>query len=59
MKLIVAIIRPEKLADVKRALFQVGVTGMTLSLPSGPRMSSARVAVDYMVKYLASDHVVK
>jgi len=35
MKLIVAIIRPEKLADVKRALFQVGVTGMTLSRASG------------------------
>lgn len=35
MKLIVAVIRPEKLADVKRALFQVGVTGMTLSRVSG------------------------
>ena len=35
MKLIVAIIRPEKVADVKRALFQVGVTGMTLSRVSG------------------------
>lgn len=35
MKLIVAIIRPEKLSDVKRALFQVGVTGMTLTRVSG------------------------
>ena len=35
MKLIVAIVRPEKLADVKRALFEVGVTGMTLSRVSG------------------------
>lgn len=35
MKLIVAVIRPEKLGDVKRALFQVGVTGMTLSRVSG------------------------
>ncbi|MEQ1692411.1 MAG: P-II family nitrogen regulator [Gemmatimonas sp.] len=35
MKLIIAIVRPEKLADVKRALFQVGVTGMTLSRVSG------------------------
>ncbi|MCA0377788.1 MAG: P-II family nitrogen regulator [Gemmatimonadetes bacterium] len=35
MKLIVAVIRPEKLADVKRALFRVGVTGMTLSRVSG------------------------
>lgn len=35
MKLIVAVIRPEKLADVKRALFQVGVTGMTLSRVAG------------------------
>ncbi len=35
MKLIVAVIRPEMLAEVKRALFQVGVTGMTLSRVSG------------------------
>ena len=35
MKLIIAILRPEKLADVKRALFQIGVTGMTLSRVSG------------------------
>jgi nitrogen regulatory protein P-II 1 len=35
MKLITAVIRPEKLADVKRALFKVGVTGMTLSRVSG------------------------
>ncbi|MEI2720769.1 MAG: P-II family nitrogen regulator [Gemmatimonadales bacterium] len=35
MKLIVAIIRPEKLAEVKRALFQAGVTGMTLTRVSG------------------------
>jgi nitrogen regulatory protein P-II 1 len=35
LKLVVAIIRPEKLADVKLALFQIGVTGMTLSRVSG------------------------
>jgi nitrogen regulatory protein P-II 1 len=35
MKLIVAIIRPEQLADVKRALFQIGVTGLTLSRVAG------------------------
>lgn len=35
MKMIVAIIRPDRLADVKRALFQAGVTGMTLSRVSG------------------------
>ncbi len=35
MKLVIAIIRPEKLADVKRSLFQIGVTGMTLSRVSG------------------------
>ena len=35
MKLIIAILRPEKLAEVKRALFQVGITGMTLSRVSG------------------------
>lgn len=35
MKLIIAIIRPEKLGDVKRALFQAGVTGITVSRVSG------------------------
>jgi nitrogen regulatory protein P-II 1 len=35
VKLIVAIIRPEKLGDVKRALFQVGVTGITVSRVAG------------------------
>lgn len=35
MKLITAIIRPERLPDVKAALFRVGVTGMTLSRVSG------------------------
>jgi nitrogen regulatory protein P-II 1 len=35
MKLITAIIRPEKLPEVKRALFKVGVTGMSLSRVSG------------------------
>jgi nitrogen regulatory protein P-II 1 len=35
MKLITAVIRPERLRDVKEALFRVGVTGMTLSRVSG------------------------
>ncbi len=35
MKLITAIIRPEKLQDVKLALFRIGVTGLTLSRVSG------------------------
>ncbi len=35
MKLITAVIRPEKLPDVKRALFRIGVTGITLSRVSG------------------------
>ena len=35
MKLITAIIRPERLADVKLALFRIGVTGITLSRVSG------------------------
>lgn len=35
MKLITAIIRPEKLADVKAALFKVGVTGMSLTKIAG------------------------
>lgn len=35
LKLIRAIIRPEKLADVKAALFRAGVTGITLTRVSG------------------------
>ncbi len=35
MKLITTIIRPERLSDVKEALFRVGVTGITLSRVSG------------------------
>lgn len=35
MKLIVTIVRPERLTAVKEALFRVGVTGMTLSRASG------------------------
>lgn len=35
MKLISAIIRPERLPEVKAALFRAGVTGMTLSVVSG------------------------
>lgn len=35
MKLIIAIIRPEKLADVKTALFAAGITGMSLSKVAG------------------------
>jgi nitrogen regulatory protein P-II 1 len=35
MKLITCIIRPEKLPDVKAALFQIGVTGITVSRVSG------------------------
>ena len=35
MKLIIAVVRPERLRSVKEALFRVGVTGMTLSRVSG------------------------
>ena len=35
MKLITAIIRPERLPDVKSALFRAGVTGMTLTRVTG------------------------
>jgi nitrogen regulatory protein P-II 1 len=35
MKLITAIIRPDRLPEVKAALFRAGVTGMTLSAVSG------------------------
>ena len=35
MKLITCVVRPERLHAVKEALFEVGVTGMTLSRVSG------------------------
>lgn len=35
MKLISTVIRPERLADVKAALFRAGVTGITISRVSG------------------------
>ena len=35
MKLVVAVVRPERLSAVKAALFRRGVTGMTLSRVSG------------------------
>ncbi|MEJ2502461.1 MAG: P-II family nitrogen regulator [Gemmatimonadota bacterium] len=35
MKLITAIVRPEKVPEVKAALFRAGVTGVTLSAVSG------------------------
>ena len=35
MKLITCVIRPERLADVKSALFRAGITGMTITRVSG------------------------
>jgi nitrogen regulatory protein P-II 1 len=35
MKLITTIVRPDRLAEVKAALFQAGITGITLSRVSG------------------------
>jgi len=35
VKLIITVVRPERLTAVKEALFRVGVTGMTLSRASG------------------------
>jgi nitrogen regulatory protein P-II 1 len=35
MKLITTVIRPERLADVKAALFRAGVTGITITRVSG------------------------
>ena len=35
MKLVTCVVRPERLHAVKEALFQVGVTGMTLTRVSG------------------------
>ena len=35
MKLITAVVRPERVQQVKEALFQVGIIGLTLSRVSG------------------------
>ncbi len=35
MKLITTIVRPERLPEVKAALFRAGITGVTLSRVSG------------------------
>ena len=35
MKLITAVVRPERVQQVKEALFQVGISGLTLSRVSG------------------------
>ncbi len=35
MKLITAVVRPERVQQVKEALFQAGITGLTLSRVSG------------------------
>ena len=35
MKLITCVIRPERLSEVKTALFRAGVTGITISRVSG------------------------
>ena len=35
MKLITAVVRPERLPQVKAALFRAGVTGITISRVSG------------------------
>src|SRR5437762_702340 len=44
MKLITTIVRPERLPEVKAALFQAGVTGITLSRVSGHDLLLAPVA---------------
>ena len=35
MKLITTVVRPERLPEVKAALFRAGITGITLSRASG------------------------
>src|SRR5207244_13581159 len=42
MKLITTIVRPERLAEVKAALFRAGVTGISLTGVSGPGGDQAR-----------------
>lgn len=45
MKLIVAIIRPEKLDDVRNALVEKGIPGMTLSRVSGHGRTAHRTGL--------------
>ena len=54
MKLITCIIRPEKLPEVKAALFRAGVTGMTLS-----RVSGHGGERDYVQQYRANTVVLE
>jgi nitrogen regulatory protein P-II 1 len=54
MKLITTIIRPEKLADVKEALFTAGVTGITVSRVSGHGGES-----DFVESYRGSSMVLE
>src|SRR5919199_1956628 len=54
MKLITCIIRPERLPEVKAALFRAGVTGMTLS-----RVSGHGGERDYVQQYRANTVVLE
>ncbi len=54
MKLITAIIRPERLPEVKAALFRAGVTGMTLT-----RVSGHGGERDYVQQYRANTVVLE
>ena len=57
MKLITAIIRPFKLDEVREALSQAGVTGITITEVKGfgrqkgpPTLSRCRIVVDFLPK---------
>lgn len=56
MKLITAIIRPEKLSAVKEALFDAGVTGMTISKVSGHGGEREMLEQYRGAKYLVEFH---
>ena len=56
MKLITCIIRPEKLAEVKTALFRAGVTGITITRASGHGGEQDTVTVRRGTKLLLQFH---
>ncbi|MDZ7704476.1 MAG: P-II family nitrogen regulator [Trueperaceae bacterium] len=56
MKLVTAVIRPEKLSAVKEALFQAGVTGITISRVSGHGGERETLEQYRGAKYLVEFH---
>ena len=51
MKLITAIVRPERLPAVKEALFKAGVRGITISRVSGHGGQAGHLGISYIEGY--------